>query len=51
MKFKMYKWETFNDGWFTYYRCPKCNHKQQLIIYKNPLPERCSNCKVRLFLK
>lgn len=51
MKFKMYKWETFNDGWFEYYFCPHCRHKQQLIIYKNPLPERCPNCKVRLFLK
>ena len=51
MEFKMYKWEIFNDGWFTYYRCSKCYHKQQLVIDKNPLPERYPNCNVRLFLK
>lgn len=34
MKFKMYKWETFNDGWFEYYFCPHCRHKQQLVIDK-----------------
>jgi hypothetical protein len=38
-------WNVFNDGWFEYYYCSFCGHKQQLTIDKTPLPTICPKCK------
>ena len=34
----------WDDGWFEYYYCVNCGHKQQLTMDKTPLPERCPKC-------
>lgn len=39
------KWKIFRDGWFEYYYCSACGHKQQLTICKDKLPSKCPKCK------
>jgi len=41
-------WQVYDDGWFEYYYCPKCGHKQQLTSDKKILPMMCPECKERL---
>lgn len=41
-------WRAWNDGWFEYWYCPECGHKQQLLNDKRPLPELCPVCHNRL---
>ena len=42
------KWIAWHDGWFEYWRCSKCGHKQQLLINEKPLPEFCPECHKRM---
>lgn len=37
-------WKVMDDGWFEYYYCKHCGHKQQLTIDKAPLPKICPEC-------
>ena len=33
-----------DDGWFDYWACKRCGHRQQLTIDKKPLPDVCPKC-------
>ena len=37
-------WKVMDDGWFEYYYCKHCGHKQQLTNDKTPLPKICPQC-------
>lgn len=33
-----------SDGWFDFWSCKRCGHRQQLVIDETPLPDSCPEC-------